>query len=177
MQHIIYQTASLLRFLNTLSPTQVEVRRNLLDEQIGFVSRYYTPNLHMSELAQNVLYDIQNENVRTAEHDYNRHSIVAKIDKSELKLQEPKIYLILQTIILEAYAIVNCFVENPQSLKYLTVRDLSITRENLNYVADYLSDYDEYNSMVSDLRDLDICFGNIELQLPIIRKEVEYNEV
>lgn len=138
------------------------------------MSRYYTPNIQLSELAQRVLNDIQHNNIKTAEKDLNKNSIVNKIDKTMLKVQAPRIYFILQTIIMESYAIVNCFVENIDSLVYLTERDVKIARENLNYVADYLSDYEEYSSVVTDLRELDICFGYIELQLPLIKKERGY---
>ena len=159
MRHEIYQTASLLRFLNNINLNSTNIQYNLLDENIGFVSRYYTPNIQLSE---------------TAEKDLNKNSIVNKIDKTMLKVQAPRIYFILQTIIMESYAIVNCFVENIDSIVYLTERDVKIARENLNYVADYLSDYEEYSSIVTDLRELDICFGYIELQLPLIKKERGY---
>lgn len=174
MRHEIYQTASLLRFLNNINLNSTNIQYNLLDENIGFVSRYYTPNIQLSELAQRVLNDIQHNNIKTAEKDLNKNSIVNKIDKTMLKVQAPRIYFILQTIIMESYAIVNCFVENIDSLVYLTERDVKIARENLNYVADYLSDYEEYSSVVTDLRELDICFGYIELQLPLIKKERGY---
>lgn len=174
MRHEIYQTASLLRFLNNINLNNTNIQYNLLDENIGFVSRYYTPNIQLSELAQRVLNDIQHNNIKTAEKDLNKNSIVNKIDKTMLKVQAPRIYFILQTIIMESYAIVNCFVENIDSLVYLTERDVKIARENLNYVADYLSDYEEYSSVVTDLRELDICFGYIELQLPLIKKERGY---
>lgn len=174
MRHEIYQTASLLRFLNSINLSNINIQNNLLDERIGFVSRYYTPNIQLSELAQRVLNDIQHNNVKTAEKDLNKNSIVNKVDKTMLKVQAPRIYFILQTIIMESYAIVNCFVENIDSIVYLTERDVKIARENLNYVADYLSDYEEYSSVVTDLRELDICFGYIELQLPLIKKERGY---
>lgn len=174
MRHEIYQTASLLRFLNNINLNNTNIQYNLLDERIGLVSRYYTPNIQLSELAQRVLNDIQHNNIKTAEKDLNKNSIVNKIDKTMLKVQAPRIYFILQTIIMESYAIVNCFVENIDSLVYLTERDVKIARENLNYVADYLSDYEEYSSVVTDLRELDICFGYIELQLPLIKKERGY---
>ncbi len=41
-----------------------------------------------------------------------------------------------------------------------------ITRENINYIADFLSDYDEYRSVITDLRELEICFGYLEYQPP-----------
>ncbi len=174
MRHEIYQTASLLRFLNNINLNSTNIQYNLLDENIGFVSRYYTPNIQLSELAQRVLNDIQHNNIKTAEKDLNKNSIVNKVDKTMLEVQAPRIYFILQTIIMESYAIVNCFVENIDSIVYLTERDVKIARENLNYVADYLSDYEEYSSIVTDLRELDICFGYIELQLPLIKKERGY---
>ncbi|MDU5108481.1 hypothetical protein, partial [Clostridium sp.] len=147
MRHEIYQTASLLRFLNNINLNSTNIQYNLLDENIGFVSRYYTPNIQLSELAQRVLNDIQHNNIKTAEKDLNKNSIVNKVDKTMLEVQAPRIYFILQTIIMESYAIVNCFVENIDSIVYLTERDVKIARENLNYVADYLSDYEEYSSI------------------------------
>lgn len=67
MRHEIYQTASLLRFLNNINLNSTNIQYNLLDENIGFVSRYYTPNIQLSELAQRVLNDIQHNNIKTAE--------------------------------------------------------------------------------------------------------------
>src|SRR5699024_9484336 len=148
MNNFIPQPQGLLRFLNALDTDLTSSNMNLLDEEVSFVSKFYTPQLQLIELAKKVLTNLKTH------------------DKPELlKVQAPRMYLILQSIVLEAYAIVNCFVENPSSLKYLTEEDISITRENLNYVADYLGNYDDYNSVVLDLRDLDLCFSAIELQL------------
>lgn len=176
MNHVIYQTASLLRFLNSINLTKNNLNYNKLDTDISFVSRYYTPNLKISELSKKMLDEIQNGNIKTSEYDYNKNSIVSKIQNSSLKTNAPSVYSLCQTIILEAYSIVNCFLENPDYLKYLTNQDIMVSRENLNYVADYMSEYEEYNSIILDLRDLDICFGYIENQLPLIKGGID-NEV
>lgn len=173
MEHIVEQTSGLLRFLNSIRTDGSSVQFNILDDEIDFISKYYTPNLELSELSKKVLYDIQNKNIKTAEQDFNVDSMVNKIEKTSLKVQAPRMYQILQNVVLEAYAIINCFLENPSSLKYLTSRDVMIARENTNYVADFLSEYDEYTSVITDLRELDICFGYLEHQLPLIKKESE----
>lgn len=173
MKHIVEQTSGLLRFLNSIQADGASLQYNVLDEEVNFVSMYYTPKLQLSDLSKKVLYDIQHNNIRTAEQDFNIDSMVNKIEKTSLKVQSPRIYKIMQNIVLEAYAIINCFLENPKSLKYLTATDIMITRENINYVADFLSDYEEYLSVITDLRELDICFGYLEHQLPLIKKESE----
>lgn len=171
MNNFISQPQGLLRFLNGLDTELTTSHMNLLDEEVSFVSKFYTPQLQLSELAKQKLIEIQTEDVPVLEREFNDNTIVHKANDTLLRVQAPRMYLILQSIVLEAYAIVNCFVESPQSLKYLTEEDVSIVRSNVNYVADYLSDYDEYNSIVLDLRDLELCFGSIELQLPLIKKE------
>lgn len=172
MNNYIAQPQGLLRFLNGLDLDMNNTRMNLLDENVQFVSRFYTPHIQLSELALMKLKEIKSDDIPTLERQFNENTIVVKTESSDLKLQSPRMYNILQTIVLESYAIVNCFVESPDSLRYLTEDDLRITRQNINYVADYLSDYYEYNSIVLDLRDLDLCFGSLELQLPLIKKEV-----
>ncbi|QQV88500.1 hypothetical protein [Staphylococcus phage ZCSS1] len=173
MEHKVEQTSGLLRFLNSIQTDGSSIQYNILDEETTFVSKFYTPNLQLSELSKKVLYDIQNNNIKTAEQDFNVDSMVNKIEKTTLKVQAPRIYRIMQNVVLEAYAIINCFLENPESLKYLTSTDIMIARENINYIADFLSDYDEYRSVITDLRELEICFGYLEHQLPLIKKESE----
>lgn len=173
MEHKVEQTSGLLRFLNSIQTDGSSIQYNILDEETTFVSKFYTPNLQLSELSKKVLYDIQNNNIKTAEQDFNVDSMVNKIEKTTLKVQAPRIYRIMQNVVLEAYAIINCFLENPESLKYLTSTDIMIARENINYIADFLSDYDEYRSVITDLRELEICFGYLEYQLPLIKKESE----
>ena len=171
MDNFIPQPQGLLRFLNALDTDLTSSHMNLLDEEVSFVSKFYTPQLQLSELAKKVLTNLKTDDIPVLEREFNDNTIIHKANNTLLKVQAPRMYMILQSIVLEAYAIVNCFVENPSSLKYLTEEDISITRENLNYVADYLGNYDDYNSVVLDLRDLDLCFSAIELQLPLIKKE------
>lgn len=172
MNNYIPQPQGLLRFLNGLDLDMSYTHMNLLDEEVPFVSKFYTPQIQLSELARIKLKEIKSTDIPTLERTFNNNTIVNKVEQTSLKLQSPRMYLIMQSIVMEAYAIVNCFVESPEYLKYLTEKDVAIVRSNVNYVADYLSDYEEYNSIVLDLRDLDLCFGSLELQLPLIKSEV-----
>ena len=117
----------------------------------------------------NILKEINEDRIKMSPVDFNDNTIVTKVRDTDIKSQAPRIYLIIQTIVLEAYAIVNCFLENPSSLKYLSKKDVQIVRENINYVCDYLGDFEDYISVVSELRELDINFGYIENQIEVIK--------
>ncbi|XWX29927.1 hypothetical protein KQUDLBSD_CDS0087 [Staphylococcus phage PG-2021_40] len=170
MQHRIEQTNGLISFIrNIKGDFENNVVRNVLDDNVNFVSRYYTPTLRLSTLSINILKEINSDRITISPVDFNNNTIVTKVNDTNIKSQAPKIYLIIQTIVLEAYAIVNCFLENPSSLKYLTKKDVQVVRENINYVCDYLGDFEEYISVVDELRELDINFGYIENQIDIIK--------
>lgn len=171
MQHRIEQTNGLISFIrNIKGDFDNNVVRNVLDDNVNFVSRYYTPTLRLSTLSINILKEINSDRITISPVDFNNNTIVTKVNDTNIKSQAPKIYLIIQTIVLEAYAIVNCFLENPSSLKYLTKKDVQVVRENINYVCDYLGDFEEYISVVDELRELDINFGYIENQIDIIKE-------
>lgn len=172
MIHRLPQTTGLLTFIRHIKYQGNDIiQRNLIDDKLDFVSRYYTPHLHLSTLAGKMLEDINKGNVPITEFDVNKHTIVKEIDKTSIKRQAPRIYLIIQSIILESYAMVNCFYENPDSMQYLTSEDIDKTRDNIAYVCDYLGDFDDYITVVDDLRALDINFGYIQKHLKLIKGE------
>lgn len=187
MINTIPQTSGLMKFLNNIDlnkRTLVDIKgneqgnrtslnHNLLDENLQFVSRFYTPQLRLSPLADKVLELIKDDNIVVSDVDSNTHTIIKKVGSTILHIQAPQVYKILQSIVLEAYSIINCMTENIESLKYLSSMDLLIIRENINYVADYLSQHDNYDSIIEDLRSMDICFGYLEQQLPILKKELD----
>lgn len=170
MIHRLPQQTGLLTFIRHINYSGNDIiDRNLLDDKLDFVSRYYTPHLHLSTLAGKMLDDISKGEVPVSEFDVNKNNIVSEIDKTSIKRQAPRIYLIIQSIVLEAYAIVNCFYENPDALKYLTSEDLEKSRDNIAYVCDYLGDFEEYITVVDDLRALDINFGYIQKHINLIK--------
>lgn len=172
MEHRLPQTTGLLTFIRHINYQGNDIiTRNILDDNLSFVSKYYTPHLHLSTLASKLLDDINNGRVPVSEFDVNKNNIVKNIDKTSIKRQAPRIYLIIQSIILEAYSIVNCFYENPKAMEYLTSEDISKARDNIDYVCDYLGDFDDYITVVDDLRALDINFGYIQKHLKLIKGE------
>ncbi|AIK69456.1 hypothetical protein P108_0009 [Staphylococcus phage P108] len=52
MNNFIPQPQGLLRFLNALDTDLTSSHMNLLDEEVSFVSKFYTPQLQLSELAK-----------------------------------------------------------------------------------------------------------------------------
>lgn len=170
MEHRVEQTTGLISFIGGIKGDyDNNIIRNTLDDKVSFVSRYYTPTLRLSTLSMNILKEINEDRIKMSPVDFNDNTIVTKVRDTDIKSQAPRMYLIIQTIVLEAYAIVNCFLENPSSLKYLSKKDVQIVRENINYVCDYLGDFEDYISVVSELRELDINFGYIENQIEVIK--------
>ena len=133
MNNFIPQPQGLLRFLNALDTDLTSSHMNLLDEEVSFVSKFYTPQLQLSELAKKVLTNLKTDDIPVLEREFNDNTIIHKANNTLLKVQAPRMYMILQSIVLEAYAIVNCFVENPSSLKYLTEEDRKSTRLNSSH--------------------------------------------
>ncbi|WNM50892.1 hypothetical protein Alsa3_CDS0023 [Staphylococcus phage Alsa_3] len=148
----------------------------MLDTEITFVSKFYTPTLKLSTISNKILKEMKNGKIPITSYDVTNNTIVNKIENTNIKSQAPRIYLILQTIILEAYSLVNTFLENEENIEYISANDILIVRDNINYVCDYLADYPEYASIISDLRNLELNFGYIEKQLGVIKGEVS-NEI
>lgn len=177
MIHRLEQTTGLLSFFRTIQADyENTVLENMLDTDITFVSKFYTSTLKLSTISNKILKEMKNGKVPITSYDVTNNSIVNKIENTNIKVQAPRIYLILQTIILEAYSLVNTFLENEENIEYISANDILITRDNINYVCDYLADYPEYASIVSDLRNLELNFGYIEKQLGVIKGEVS-NEI
>nr|WNM56036.1 hypothetical protein CoNPh38_CDS0160 [Staphylococcus phage S-CoN_Ph38] len=148
----------------------------MLDTEITFISKFYTPTLKLSTISNKILKEMKNGKIPITSYDVTNNTIVNKIENANIKAQAPRIYLILQTIILEAYSLVNTFLENEENIEYISANDILIARDNINYVCDYLADYPEYSSIISDLRNLELNFGYIEKQLGVIKGEVS-NEI
>ncbi|WBF81258.1 hypothetical protein FMLHJGGC_00207 [Staphylococcus phage BSwM-KMM1] len=67
MNNFIAQPQGLLRFLNALDTDLTSSHMNLLDEEVSFVSRFYTPQLQLSELAKTVLTSIKTDDIPVLE--------------------------------------------------------------------------------------------------------------
>ncbi|WNM50867.1 hypothetical protein Alsa2_CDS0253 [Staphylococcus phage Alsa_2] len=177
MIHRLEQPTGLLSFFRTIQADyENTVVENMLDTEIAFVSKFYTPTLKLSTISNKILKEMKNGKIPITSYDVTNNSIVNKIENTNIKAQAPRIYLILQTIILEAYSLVNTFLENEENIEYISANDILIARDNINYVCDYLADYPEYSSIISDLRNLELNFGYIEKQLGVIKGEVS-NEI
>lgn len=171
MTQIIPQPPELVKFLASIEITNGYLSTNMLDDELDFVSYYYTPNLQISKVAEDNLDYLTKGNVQLTAHDLTKDSLIKRIVKSGLKRQNSKVYRIMQIIILEVYSIINTLTENIDSLKYINYKDLQTVSENIEYVCDYLGESDDYNSIIQDLRNISLDIDYIKLQLPLIKKE------
>ena len=171
MNQIIPQPPELVKFLTSIEVKNSFLSKNMLDDELDFISFYYTPNLQISLLAEENLKYLKNGNVQLTSHDLGENSFVRRIIKSGLKRQNSKVYRLMQLIVLEVYSTINALTENPENVKLLTEKDLNNLSDNINYVCDYLGESDDYNSIIQDLRNISLDIDFIKLQLPLIKKE------
>ena len=171
MQQIIEQPLSLVKFLADIEITSSNMTGNLLDKELSFVSYFYTPNLNISIVGQEVLDFLKNGNVKISTSDLDTKSLVKRIEKSNLRKTNSTVYRILQITILEIYAIVNTFKENQENIEKMKQSDLIKLSQNIEYVCDFLGDYDEYSSIIEDLRNISLDVDYVKLQLPLIKTE------
>lgn len=171
MEQIISQPPELVKFLTSIETTNGYLSTNMLDDELDFISFYYTPNLQVSKLAEDNLEYLKKGNVQLTTYDLTEESLIKRIVKSGLKRQNSKVYRIMQIIILEIYSTINTLMENPDKIKYMNYKDLQTVSENIEYVCDYLGESDDYNSIIQDLRNISLDIDYIKLQLPLIKKE------
>lgn len=171
MEQIIPQPPELVKFLTSIEITDSIMSTNMVDDELDFVSFFYTPNLQISRLAQKNLEFLREGSVELTAHDLTEKSLIKRLKKSSLKRQNSKMYRLLQFIILEVYTAVNTIMENRQNIKDMKMEDLERVSNNIAYVCDYLGDSDEYSSIIKDLRNISLDVDYIKLQLPLIKKE------
>src|SRR5699024_6996871 len=90
--NFIPQPQGLLRFLNALDTDLTASNMNLLDEEVSFVSKFYTPQLQLSELAKKVLTNLKTDDIPVLEREFNDNTIIHKANNTLLKVQAPRMY-------------------------------------------------------------------------------------
>lgn len=171
MKQIIEQPLTLVRYLSEIEINNSNLTGNLLDKDLSFVSKYYTPNLKISLVGQDNLEYLKKGNVKLSNQDLDNKSLIKRIEKTNLKKTNSTVYRLLQIIILETYSIVNTFKENQDNIEKIKKSDLQRVSQNIEYVCDFLGDFEEYNSIIEDLRNISLDVNYIKLQLPLIQSE------
>lgn len=172
MRDITYASV-LLRFISSyeIAPNN-ELVLNTLDKEAEFVSRFYTPRLRVSELASQVLKDIEGEKIKPVNRDPAKDSFLEKVLKGDLKVEKPNLYQIAKIIMLEVFSVVYLVDNKPGYAQYLSEQDIRQARMNVKYFLDAISGEDKYLELVEHLHNFDISLGYIQGQIPVLKGEV-----
>lgn len=148
------------------------ITRNILDDTPNYVSRFYTPQMQVSKTSSNILDIIKTENITEVNTELTEDTVTKKLLDSDLKLMNPYVYQLAQTIVLECFSLIYSLEESPEMMKYIEESDIQQTRENIQYIADCLGDNKDYSEIVTDLHSMDIALGYIQKQVPLIKEEL-----
>lgn len=166
----IRHPASLIRFISYLEtdPDNVIVN-NVIDQEPNFISRFYTPNLRISPLASKVLKELQDNSFLTTNRDVSPNSLIGQLSNSNLKAENPHLYQIAQTIVLESFSLIYAIEDKEELIKFISADDINLVRTNLKYLLDAIGTNHKYTDMIENIQQMDVTLGYIEAQVPVIK--------
>jgi len=169
----VKQPSDLVRLISNVpvSSDGSLVRNTIIDDV--FVSPMYTPTYAVSVLARLTLDVLNRGDVELTDDRVDPNSITSKVINSDLSYYEPSIYLLLRAVILESFSFTYHIENDREKLRYASERDVRRVKDNINYLADYMSTEEKYLHMIEVLRDMYISFGYIEHQIDVIVRGVQ----
>lgn len=167
----VTQSSDLMRFISTLNiDPEGDVILNVIDtEEPNFISRFYTPQLKVSEAGSRVSDKINLKEIQQTGKQLNNNTLTIMLINSNLSIIHPYMYKLAQSIILDSFALVYAIEEDNSLLRMLESKDLLQTTQNIKYLIDFLGDKDEYVDIVERLHSLSVAVGYIENQLPLLK--------
>jgi hypothetical protein len=162
----------LLRFVSTvpvLSDGTIPV--NTIETNESFVSTMYDSAPAVSVVARIVKKDIEDGKLEASTSALGSDTIVYKALNSDLATYAPNIYTLLRAVALESFSVLYTIENNPEDLQYMSSADIRRARNNLSYIADYMSTEEKYYTLIEDLRTMNIAFGYMENQIDVIMKD------
>lgn len=170
----IYQSADLMRFIRYINVDATgEVVTNVIDDELNFISRFYTPQFRVNKVSSSILTLINDNEIGEINKQLSKDSLTYKLLNSGLKLSAPYVYQLAQTVVLECFALIYAVEEDQSMFKYIDEEDVKVTRENVKYIIDYMGENKDYTEIVMDLHSVDVALGYIQKQVPVIQGGLE----
>ncbi len=141
---------------------------NTINDAPMFKSDMYSPVFSLSAVAMLVLKKIRAEQVATNTLDVDKRTVVSLARESDISSTNPRMYTLIVSTVLEAFAILYTIESESPDISYLTKKDFKRVRENVNYIVDYLSTERKYRHMIESFRDFELSFGYMENQVRTI---------
>lgn len=96
------------------------------------------------------------------------NKLITAIMNSNMEINNPATYKILQGVCLEITSIMFCMNNDMSYFEYLSSHDVRRVRDNLSFVADWCSSIQEYRYLVRYLRRAEIDLGFIENYITVL---------
>lgn len=174
------QPAEVMRFLSavTVSDSTHSLLKNELDYNVSFISKYYTPNLKVSNLSS-IVKQLINESDTDWVNNLNNidnNSLISLVDNSNLKVQYPSIYNVMQGIILEFFSIGYAQDEDTSLFSYLSDAEISNVLNSIEYVLDALANLsnnsdDQYIELIAQLTTAYSDISNVKTNLKFLKSQ------
>lgn len=165
------QPANLIRFIASLDikPNNV-VYLNGLDMKFDFVSRFYTPHISISVLANNVLRDIATGMVPTTVLQNTEYGILRDIEESGIKTINRSMYTLIRIVLLETFSIVYTLNDKQNFIRYVEIDAIDDLRQNIKYLIDALGKDNRYSKITQSLQILLTDLGYIQAAIPEMKE-------
>lgn len=165
------QPADLVRFIRNIPVlTDGTVPLNALEAESQFHSELYEPTFALSTIARMTQDVLNSDKLEVVDAELNPSTIVSQALDSDLASFSPSIYMLTRMVTLESFALLYHIEQESENLRYVSTKDIQRSRENINYIADFLGAEPKYHQMIEVLRHMHISFGYLQHQIDVIMK-------
>lgn len=166
---MMQQPTELLRFISSI-PVMSDgvVPMNTVETQITFNSPLYEATYSLSVIARMTQDVLTSGKIESVDAPVGAGTIVSQVLDSDLASYSPGIYLLIRMTVLESFALLYHLDRESENLQYVTSRDISRVRENINFINDYLGSEPKYHKMIEILRHMHISFGYLQNQVDVM---------
>jgi hypothetical protein len=144
---------------------------NTLDETPLYYSYMYEPVYSLSAIARITQGVLKNGKIEVVNIPLDPNTIVSKAYNSDLASYAPNIYLLLQAVVLESFALLYHIETDSINLQYVSHKDIQKIKTNIGYIADYFGSEDKYYSLIETMRIMNISLGYLENQIDVIMND------
>ena len=164
-------TADLYRFLKGLSlSADGTVIENQLDSSISYISKYFTPNLKVSQVALKAQSTIRESLSMGYSNGAASGTLLYLLQHSAIDVETPDIFRLCQVAIMDMYSYAYAYEDDNTLLASLTENDINKTIDNCVYLCDYFSGDDRYLDIAKKFSDMIVSLGVIKNNLDSLHK-------
>lgn len=167
-------TVEMWNFLSTMvvaNDSNVVNSGNVIDETETYISKWYTPQLKVSNATRELLDSLGVVGLIANNEDMGEDSLTYNLLKSNLKDKDLKTYNLFKSVIADLYAFTYAFSDNTEFLKYVNREDITRTINNVMYLIDYFSDSNDNAQLLKELTDTAALLGVLKNGLDTMKQE------